>query len=144
MFTFGTLPVLGSALSSPNLSGISDVKRFTSGSGTFCTRPTSFIDDLVAIVPYVIMCATFSLPYFSVTQRNTSPRPSSSKSISISGKDIRSGFKKRSNSKSYFKGSISVIFKQYATTEPAAEPRPGPTDTPILRAAEIKSCTIKK
>ncbi len=35
--------------------------------------------------------------------------------------------------------------QQYATAEPAAEPRPGPTDTPnCLRAALIKSCTIKK
>ena len=70
--------------------------------------------------------------------------PSSSKSISISGIDTRSGFKKRSKSKSYLIGSILVIFKQYATTEPAADPRPGPTETPISLAALIKSSTIKK
>ena len=34
--------------------------------------------------------------------------------------------------------------KQYATADPAADPRPGPTDTPILRAAAMKSCTIRK
>ena len=28
---------------------------------------------------------------------------------------------------------------QYATAEPAAEPRPGPTETPILRASLQKS-----
>jgi hypothetical protein len=30
-----------------------------------------------------------------------------------------------------------------ATTDPAADPRPGPTETPILRASAIRSCTIK-
>ena len=33
---------------------------------------------------------------------------------------------------------------QKATADPAADPRPGPTDTPISRALEVKSCTIKK
>ena len=41
-------------------------------------------------------------------------------------------------------GSILVIHKQYATTDPAADPRPGPTDTSIERATRIKSSTIKK
>ena len=41
-------------------------------------------------------------------------------------------------------GSTLVIHKQYAMAEPAAEPRPGPTATPISRALEIKSATIKK
>ena len=41
-------------------------------------------------------------------------------------------------------GSILVIPKQYATTEPAADPLPGPTDTPIFFDAEMKSWTIKK
>ncbi len=41
-------------------------------------------------------------------------------------------------------GSTFVIPVQYATAEPAAEPRPGPTLTPICRAASQKSCTIKK
>ena len=35
--------------------------------------------------------------------------------------------------------------KQYATTDPAAEPRPGPTITPSSSRAElIKSWTIRK
>ena len=46
--------------------------------------------------------------------------------------------------KLYNNGSIFVIHKQYATTEPAAEPRPGPTETSIFLASAIKSCTIKK
>ena len=83
------------------LSGTSLHRRSDSLKGSFCTRATSLIAILVAIVPYVMMCATFSCPYFSVTQRSTSPRPSSSKSTSISGKEIRSGFKKRSNRRSY-------------------------------------------
>ena len=42
-------------------------------------------------------------------------------------------------------GSIFVMPKQYATAEPAAEPRPGPTDTPSSsRAARMKSCTMRK
>ena len=51
----------------------------------------------------------------------------SSKSISISGIVTRSLFKKRSNNKSYFSGSIIVIPNKYETNEPAADPLPGPT-----------------
>ena len=46
-----------------------------------------------------------------------------------------SGFKNLSKSKSYLIGSTFVIPKQNATTEPAAEPLPGPTATPIDLAA---------
>ena len=35
-------------------------KRSDSDRGSFCTRATSLIASLVAIVPYVIICATFS------------------------------------------------------------------------------------
>ena len=45
---------------------------------------------------------------------------------SQSGIDFLSGFKNRSNRRSYFMGSIFVMPMQYATTLPAAEPRPGP------------------
>ncbi len=69
----------------------------------------------------------------------TLDRPTSSKSISISGMEILSGFKNLSNSKSYLIGSILVIPKQYATADPAADPLPGPTDTPIFLAAAHKS-----
>ena len=58
--------------------------------------------------------------------------------------DTRSGFKKRSKSRSYLIGSILVIQRQYATTEPAADPLPGPTETSIFLASLIKSSTIKK
>ena len=66
------------------------------------------------------------------------------KSISKSGMEIRSGFKKRSNSNSYFNGSISVIFKAKATKEPAPEPRPGPTGISLSLAHWIKSATMRK
>ena len=56
--------------------------------------------------------------------------PSSSKSISISGSDILSGLRNLSKRRLYFIGSILVIPIQYATTEPAADPLPGPTVTP--------------
>ena len=69
----------------------------------------------------------------------TFPLPSSSKSISISGNETRSGFKNLSNRRSYLMGSIFVIPVQYATTEPAADPLPGPTETFIFLACLIKS-----
>ena len=111
MLTGSDFP-FASTLSSGNLSGMASVISLTISNGMLFTLATSFILDFVAIVPYVMMCATFSFPYFSVTHFNTSFLPSSSKSISISGSEIRSGFKNLSNSKSYFIGSISVIVKQ--------------------------------
>ena len=128
-----------------SLSGMLLHRQFAWSNGTLSTRATSFKEFFVAIVPYVIMCAQFSCPYLFSTHSSTSPRPSSSKSVSISGKEIRSGFKKRSKSKSYLMGSIFVIPKQQATTEPAADPLPGPTITPSsFLAVLMKSCTIKK
>ena len=47
-------------------------------------------------------------------------------------------------SKSYWIGSICVIPKQYATAEPAAEPRPGPTETPICLVCINKVLHNKK
>ena len=52
------------------------------------------------IVPKVMIWATFSRPYLRVTYSMTSPRRSSQKSMSISGSDTRSGFRKRSKSRS--------------------------------------------
>ena len=124
-FIFRGFPLL----SSGRRSGMALHQSLDMFSGTFCTRATSLMAILVAIVPYVMMCVTFSSPYFCVTQDNTFPRPSSSKSTSISGNEIRSGFRKRSNSKSYLMGSTFVIPRQYATSLPAALPRPGPTET---------------
>src|SRR5947208_3186240 len=60
----------------------------------------------------------------------TSPRRSKQKSRSMSGMEMRSGFRNRSNSRSNLRGSISVMASAYATSEPAAEPRPGPTGMP--------------
>src|SRR2546426_1516509 len=53
----------------------------------------------------------------------TSPRRSKQKSRSMSGMEMRSGFRNRSNSRSNLRGSISVMPSAYATSEPAAEPR---------------------
>jgi hypothetical protein len=74
----------------------------------------------------------------------TSPRRSKQKSTSMSGIEIRSGFRNRSNSRSNWSGSTSVIPSEYATSDPAAEPRPGPTGMPRSRAAWMKSWTIRK
>ena len=73
-----------------------------------------------------------------------SERRRSSKSRSISGIEIRSGFRKRSNNKPCFIGSSAVIPSAYETKEPAAEPRPGPTRIPTLLACEHKSDTTRK
>ena len=66
------------------------------------------------------------------------------KSISKSGRDTLSGFKNLSNNKSYLIGSMSVIFKTYATSDPAPDPRPGPTGILFFFAQVTKSETIKK
>ena len=72
-------------------------------------RPTSFSAAFAAIVPKVMICATFFPPYFCRTYSITSPRRRMQKSMSMSGIEMRSGFKKRSNSRSYCSGSTSVI-----------------------------------
>jgi hypothetical protein len=61
----------------------------------------------------------------------TRSRLSMQKSTSKSGMDTRSGFRKRSKRRSYGIGSMSVMRSAYATSEPAPEPRPGPTGTPL-------------
>ena len=108
------------------------------------TRPTSLIAARDFMVPKVTICPTDSRPYFCRTYSITSPRRSKQKSTSMSGIDTRSGFRKRSNSRSYLSGQTSVIRSAYATNEPAAEPRPGPTGIPRSRAALMKSYTMRK
>ena len=88
--------------------------------------------------------ATWSRPYLFCTYLITSSRRSWQKSISKSGMDTRSGFKKRSNSKPHRIGSKSVINSAHATTEPAPDPRPGPTGIPWAFDQPTKSATIKK
>ena len=51
----------------PNSLGIILAKRFTSGNGISSTRPTSRMTARAASVPKVMICATRSCPYFSVT-----------------------------------------------------------------------------
>ena len=112
--------------------------------GSSNTRPTSRITALDDIVPKVTIWLTACAPYLSRTYSITRPRLLWQKSTSKSGMETRSGFKKRSNSSAYFSGSRSVIFSEYATSEPAPEPRPGPTGQPCVFAQLIKSCTIRK
>ena len=64
----------------------------------------------------------------------TSPRRAWQKSMSMSGIEMRSGFRKRSKRRSYASGSISVIRSAHDTIDPAALPRPGPTAIPRSRA----------
>ncbi len=64
--------------------------------------------------------------------------------MSMSGICTRSGFKKRSKMSPYRSGSRSVIRSAYETTDPAADPRPGPTRIPFSRANRMRSHTIRK
>ena len=105
-----------------------------SASGMSSARATSLTAAFAFIVPNVMIWATFSRPYFRVTYSMTSPRRRSQKSMSISGSDTRSGFRKRSKMRSYCSGSTSVMRRQNATRLPAADPRPGPTGIPCSRA----------
>ena len=75
----------------------------------FIARPTSFTAAFAAMVPKVMICATFSRPYFCVTYSISSPRRRMQKSMSISGMETRSGFRKRSKSRLYCRGSTSVM-----------------------------------
>ena len=86
------------------------------------------------MVPKVMIWATFSRPYLRVTYSMTSPRRRSQKSMSMSGSEIRSGFRNRSKMRSKSIGSTSVMRRQYATRLPAADPRPGPTGIRCSRA----------
>ncbi len=63
--------------------------------------------------------------------------------MSKSGMETRSGFKKRSNSKSYLRGSTSVMPMQYATMDPTPEPLPGPTGMPCSLDQFMKSHTTR-
>ena len=101
-------------------------------------RPTSLIAAFAAMVLKVMICATCSRPYLRVTYSITSPRRFMQKSISISGIEIRSGLRKRSNRSAFCNRSISVISMAYETSDPAADPRPGPTGIFTSRAYLIK------
>jgi hypothetical protein len=62
------------------------------------TRPTSRSAALAAMVPKVAIWLTASRPYLSFTYSMTRSRLPWQKSMSKSGIDTRSGFRKRSNS----------------------------------------------
>src|SRR5205809_852066 len=89
-----------------------------------------------------MICATRRSPYFCRTYSSTSPRRASQKSTSISGGEMRSGFRKRSKINPYWSGSMSVMPSTYATSEPAAAPRPGSTGMQRSLATWMKSQTI--
>ena len=64
--------------------------------GNPSTRAASRIPCFPLIVWNVMICATWSAPYFAATYRITSSRRRSSKSMSMSGIWIRPGFRNRS------------------------------------------------
>ena len=62
-----------------------------------CTRPTSRTTAFAFIVPKVMICATFSRPYFRVTYSMTSPRRALAEvDVDVGQRLMRSGFRKRS------------------------------------------------
>src|SRR5438874_168174 len=70
----------------------------------------------------------------------------SQKSMSKSGIDTRSGLRKRSNSRPSAIGSRSVMVSDQATTEPAREPRPGPTGMSLAvahRMVRSVACRVR-
>ena len=64
--------------------------------------------------------------------------------MSMSGIEMRLGLRNRSKRRSYSIGSRSVIQSVYATAQPAALPRPGPTRMPLSRACLMRSHTMRK
>ena len=108
------------------LSGTQAFSMFTSLRGISRIRPTSAIQFFGLRVPNVTMCPTFSGWYKSWVCLMMSCLKSKSMSTSKSGIETRSGLRNRSKISPNLKGSMSVIPMQYATREPAPEPRPGP------------------
>ena len=63
------------------------------------TRAASRMACRALMVPNVAICATRSRPYLSATYSMTFSRPFTEKSMSMSGMLMRSGLRKRSNSR---------------------------------------------
>ena len=103
-----------------------------SATGSDSTRATSRTASLGFSCENVTICDTFSRPYLAVTYSMTSPRRAWQKSMSMSGIEMRSGFRNRSKSRSYLSGSISVMRRAHETIEPAALPRPGADGDALL------------
>ena len=81
------------------VSGMRLAMRSTSGSGMSSTRPASRTAALAARVPKVTIWQTWSLPYLARVYSMTSSRRSRQKSMSMSGIEMRSALRKRSNSR---------------------------------------------
>jgi hypothetical protein len=132
---------MASASVMPRVSGTSLAIRSTSPYGIPSTRPTSRIAARACSFPKVMIWATrrpssprSASSYLSRTYWITWSRPRMQKSTSMSGMEMRSGFRKRSKMMSYSMGSTPVIPSDQAAKLPAEEPRPGPTGTSLRRA----------
>src|SRR5207247_1517747 len=101
----------------PGPAGIILVKRSTSPGSTRSVRATSRNAARAFSVPKVMICPTESRPYRSRMYWITSPRRSKQKSRSMSGIEMRSGFRNRSNSRSNLRGSMSVMRQEVALLE---------------------------
>lgn len=88
--------------------------------------------DFAAIVPKVILRATLSFPYFSVTQRKTSFRPSSSKSTSIIGHGNTVGIQKTLEKQIIFQRINIGNFQAVSYNRTSCRTTTRPTATPIF------------
>ena len=86
-----------------------------------------------------MICETLSCPYVEIIWSMTFCLLFIQKSISKSGIDILSGFKNLSKRRLYLIGSMFVMPRTNATSEPAPEPLPGPTGTSLFLAHKINS-----
>ena len=102
------------------------------------TRPESRTTARARSLPNVPMRATALRAVLLGDVGHHRSRPATEKSESMSGIDLRPGLRKRSNSRSWASGSRSTIRSAYATSDPAAEPRPGPdADAVLARPAHV-------
>ena len=121
----------------PRSAGTILAMRSLSAKERSSTRDTSRTTAFAFIVPKVMICATFSRPYFWVTYSITSPRRFSQKSMSISGGLMRSSFRNRSKMRPFSigidVGDLERIGDQAARRRTTAGPDGNPA---ILREAD--------
>jgi hypothetical protein len=127
-----------------DLSGIRLENLLDLSNGTHIVLAASLNAAFVAICMKVPIADTFSCPYFHFTYSITLSLCVSSKSISKSGMLILAGFKNLSKRSPNVIGSMSVMFVNHASNEPAHDHLPGQTIISFFFDRVTKSDTIKK
>ena len=110
--------------------------RLLSERGSFCTRATSLIAAFGAIVPKVMICATsFAAVLFDHIVQYVGTAVLIKIDIDIGQGDTVGIQETLEQQVVLDRVDIGNTQANRPRTEPAAEPRPGPTDTPSSRAA---------